>query len=544
MNPLLLLTVFRMVVIPVQFQDREMETSPAQQQALVQQAQDYFNRQFDGSGTEFNFDLAPAVSLSHDVAWYGANNPERRDVRIGEAVREACSSLSGSIDFAAFDGDGDGVVDNVFLLFAGSGEHESGREEDIYPQQTSLGAVKSLPLTLSGKKIERFAAGPEGRPGLFCHEFAHVLGLPDFYDTDGEDSGGLSQALLGTSLMDEGCRRDPFPEFGAPEYEWLGLGRCDTLATGAYTLSSFREGRRYLKAPTDRKDEFFLFEARADGLWIWHIDRSDNPAGPSPRHKEGLTARDRWDYGEVNNNPDHPCARLIPADPGATDAGGVPFPGTGSGNFGSDTPAAFRFWSGHPSGLALTGIRPDGQGGVAFEVIEPITLTDLSVFQDAAVVRWKTDPSLEGIRGYEVSWTDGGRTERRELSSDATSCTMERLLPQTGYVFSVQVRMAGSDRYSVDGGFVTKVLRKGTYPYIYLSSATRNVDGTFPAGSKIPLRVFNATEVEEVHWTLDGETILPEADGRYTLRRSGTLRARIIHTDGSSESLFKEITVQ
>jgi len=56
--------------------------------------------------------------------------------------------------------------------------------------------------------------------------------------------------------------------------------------------------------------------------------------------------------------------------------------------------------------------------------------------------------------------------------------------------------------------------------------------------------VFNATEVEAVEWTLDGAPIAPEADGRYTLRRSGTLRARIYHTDGTSETLYKEITVQ
>ncbi|MBO6238850.1 MAG: hypothetical protein J6N50_08640, partial [Bacteroidales bacterium] len=81
-------------------------------------------------------------------------------------------------------------------------------------------------------------------------------------------------------------------------------------------------------------------------------------------------------------------------------------------------------------------------------------------------------------------------------------------------------------------------------PYIYLNQIQRNVDGSFPAGSKIPLRVFNATEVEEVRWSLDGKRIEPEADGNFTLRRSGRLAAQILHTDGTSETIFKEITVQ
>lgn len=542
MTLLALITVFRMIVIPVQFEDRNLETSAAQQQALVQQAQDYFNRQFEGSGQTFQFDLGPVVTLPRKLSWYGTNYPDRRDVRLGEAVRDACSRLPAGTDWSLYDGDGDGEVDNVFLLFAGPGEHDSGREEDIYPQQGSL-SPGSSPLNLGGRRIDRFAVSPEGQGGVFCHEFAHVLGLPDLYDTDGEDSGGIARGYLGTSLLDEGCRRDPVPDFGALEYELLGLGRCDTLRTGSYTLAPLSERRRYLKAPMDRKDEFYLFEAVAGGLRVSHIDRSDNTAGPSPRHEEELTALDRWDYGEVNNNPDHPCARLIPADPDATDAGGILFPGRGSGNFGSDTPAAFRAWSGRSPGLALTNIRPDGAGGVSFEVIEPLTLTDLSVYQDAAVVRWKADPALVGIRGFAVSWTDGEDTWEHELPPGSTSFTLEGLQAQTAYRFSVQVRMDGSDRYSVDGGFVTKVLRKGTYPYIYLSGTLRNVDGSFPAGSKIPLRVFNATDVEEVEWTLDGERIFPEADGRFTLRRSGTLRARVIHTDGSSESLFKQITV-
>ena len=79
---------------------------------------------------------------------------------------------------------------------------------------------------------------------------------------------------------------------------------------------------------------------------------------------------------------------------------------------------------------------------------------------------------------------------------------------------------------------------------IYLADARRNLDGSFPAGSKIPLRVFNTSEVQEVQWTMDGAPVQPEADGMFTLQRSGVLRARILYLDGTSETLMKEITVQ
>jgi len=516
---LLLITIFRLVVIPVQFEDREFAGARAEQERLVAEAEAYFNRQYGEEA--FRFELAPAVKLSRDAAWYGADYPDRRDVHLADAVKEACAAVQGQIE----------LPETVLLLYAGAGQHDSGKANDIYPQQgkTNTGIT--------------FAAAPEGQLGIFCHEFGHVLGLPDLYDTDGEQSGGTDRGLWGTSLMDEGCRQAVPPDFGAIEFELLGLGTCEELAPGPQTLAPLLEGRRYLKATTDREGECFLFEARADGLHVFHLDRSDNPAGRSPGHDGELTARDRWDYGIVNDNPAHPCARPVPADP---EAGGLAFPGTGGySSFGSDSPAAFRAWSGHAPGLALTGIRREGTG-VAFEVLRPLTLLDVMVYQDAAVLRWKADPALTGIGGITVSWSPEGMDgfQSRKLTPDATSCTLEGLQPQTPYRFSIQLHTNARERYSIDGRFATKMLREGTYPYIYLSGATRNVDGSFPPGSKIPLRVFNASEVQAVEWTLNGTPIAPEADGYYTLRRSGTLRARITHTDGTSETLYKEIVVQ
>jgi M6 family metalloprotease-like protein len=538
----LLLTVFRMVVLPVEFQDRQFATSREEQEALVQRAQDYFNRQFDGEELSFEFVLGPGVTLSHGLAYYGANYSDRKDIRIQDAVREACNKLKDEIDFASFDNDGDGAVDNVFLLTAGPGEQDGGDENDIWPQQGRLSATGSV-LSIKGKRIDSFAASSEMSAGYFCHEFGHVLGLVDFYDTDGAGSGGQTPGLWRTSLMDDGCRLPEIPDFGAPEFDMLGLGTCDPLLPGHYELAPLPEGRRYLKAPTDREGEWFLFGCGPGGLYVYHLDRSDNAAGYSQRHDTELSARERWEHGAVNDAPEHPCLRLLPADPDASDAARVAFPQAGFDSFGSDTPSAFRSWSGRASGLALTDIRLLPDGGVAFEVVEPLRLSDISVYQDAAVVRWELDPALAGVLGYEVSWTDGEETFSQELGAAARSCTLEGLRPQTGYRFSVQVRTSERDRYSVGGSFVTKVYRGGTYPYIYLNNVPRSSDGSFPPGSKIPLRVFNATEVQEVRWSLNGHPIQPEADGNFTLTRSGTLKAEIIHTDGSTETIIKEINV-
>ena len=136
-----------------------------------------------------------------------------------------------------------------------------------------------------------------------------------------------------------------------------------------------------------------------------------------------------------------------------------------------------RAWNGRTPGLALTGIRAHADGSVSFDVIRPLVLTDFSVYQDAAVVRWKPDAGLTGIQGYRISWTDGTDTMLRDLGPDATSYTLEHLQPKTGYSVTVLVRLADATRFSVNGSFVTKAYREGTYPYIYLNQIQRNVVG-------------------------------------------------------------------
>lgn len=541
MKGLLLLAAFRMVVLPVQFQDREFAADRSELEAQTAAAEAYFNHQF-GTERGFRFDLAPVRTLPKNVAYYGENRSGKRDARLEEAVRDACTLSDADVDFSLYDNDGDGAVDGILLLTPGPGEEESGNPSDLWSRKDELSAL-SKAISLDGKRIDRFAVCPEGRPGIFCHEFGHLLGLPDFYDTDGDDSGGQTPGLWDSALMDKGCLLDPPPPFNALDFNILGLGRCDTLSTGRYDLQPLASTRRYLYAPTDKPDEYFLFEGRDGGLLVYHVDRSDNPAGYAPQYETELSARERWDYGLVNNNPAHPCARLIPANPDATAFSAVPFPQPGLDCFGSDTPARFRSWSGRSGGLALTGIRPDGKGGVTFDVIAPIVLTDVTVYQDAALVRWNCDPTLTGIEGFDIRWTDGEESFSAEAAPDANCFTLERLRPQTGYSFSITVRNASSARYSVSDRFVTKMYRTGSYPYIYLNNTTRNLDGSFPHGTRLPLRVFNATEVEQVRWFFEGVRIETDGDGGFTLRRSGLLKAEILHTDGTSEVIVKQIVV-
>ncbi len=104
------------------------------------------------------------------------------------------------INFREFDNDGDGYVDNIFLVHAGPGAEETGDKRDFWSHKWQLsdnsqGCPGSY-LTDDGVYIDAYTVQPErfanGRLitiGVFAHEYGHILGLPDLYDTDYSSSG-------------------------------------------------------------------------------------------------------------------------------------------------------------------------------------------------------------------------------------------------------------------------------------------------------------------------------------------------------------------
>lgn len=423
-------------------------------------------------------------------------------------------------------------------------------------------------FSMDGKTVDSFAvscelasdSGLNPRPagiGVFCHELAHVFGLHDLYDTDGTGSGGESEGLWSTSLMDEGCKNSDGncpPNLNALDLETLGAGTMEELATGDYRLEPIDRSRRYLKYETGIEGEYFLFECRAPegwdaplgtgGLLIYHIDKSSNPAGLSDYYGRELTASERWEYGQINCRPDRQCAEIVAAGSGTDGISGLFFPNGTRDSFGSDTEPSFRSWGGKASELALIDICRNDDGSVSFSVVRPVSISGTTVFQDAAIVSWEVDDKLSENQGFEIEWTDGSETGGVNVAGDARSYTIEGLNAQTPYKVTVRLRLSEHQKFSADTSFITKVYRKGTYPYIYLSGTSRYSDGSFMAGTKIPLRIFNASGVARVDWFFDGTRIQTGSDGFYTVNRSGMLKAEIFYEDGTSELIEKQIRIK
>lgn len=283
-------------------------------------ARDFYKASSDNR-FEPEFDVFGPIKLSKTAAYItgfdkiGSSTAAGKYLRMSELVYESLTSLDKEIDFSQYDGDNDGIVDNVFFFFAGHGQADYyGNEYDkrtcIWPHASKYTAGN---LKLDGKTISSYACSMELDGGLstvanrwltgigtFCHEFGHVLGLPDLYDTQNGNTkvpGGFSTMCSASYNMHSTC-----PVLFSSYEKWL----CNWLEYNvlsepcsvelvplATTLTTAEQGKpdkrmrrlnilNYLGQPW--ANEYYLLENRSkvgfdrsvpeEGILLWHINYS------------------------------------------------------------------------------------------------------------------------------------------------------------------------------------------------------------------------------------------------------------------------------
>lgn len=167
---------------------------------------DYF---FDNSMglLNANFSVVGPFTLPHTRAYYGAQTSNDVDSLPNQMAYDAVSLANSSVNFASFDNDNDGYVDMVHIIYPGRGQHNGGGTDAIWAHSSNFPSG----TTFDGVNLYNYSCSSELQYdqncdgiGAICHEMAHVLGLPDFYDTDYEGSGGLSIHLGSWDLMASG----------------------------------------------------------------------------------------------------------------------------------------------------------------------------------------------------------------------------------------------------------------------------------------------------------------------------------------------------
>ena len=293
-------------------------------------------------------------------------------------------------------------------------------------------------------------------------------------------------------------------------------------------------------------------------MLIYHVDSSANNVA-------GARACERWlmtggTYANtVNSVPDHQCADLIEADPSARSSGAsstaqddisrVFFPYGSQDSFTPATEPAFEDWNGNQAGISIAGIKYE-DGRIFFSVYENeysqipyVQSMSITEFQDAAIVTWTAGTD---IPAHVVLSGSDGPVDTLEVEAYAFgrySAVFEGLSPASTYTVSVGYAIGGlTGRVSIRQ--ISTHPATSYPPYIYLHGMTRNSDGSFPAGTPFPLRLYNACGAESVRWTYDGEEVFPDETGYFVPDHTGVMRAVAVFPDGREYRVSKHIEIK
>lgn len=285
---------------------------------------DYFLSQSNGK-FDLTFDIAGPYTLKNNYEYYGADyNSSFRDINVQEMIKEACRAADADVNYADYDWDNDGEVEQIYVLYAGNGQASGGDDNTIWPHESNLYPT----ITLDAKRLYTYACGSElvfnaaGGIGTFCHEFSHCLGLPDMYDTDYSGAYGMGP----WSIMDQGSYNgNSMSPANYTAYERMFSGWQDPIElTGEVEINGMKAigegGDTYIIYNKGFNNELYMLENRqltgwdealpASGLVITHVDYNRNV----------------WVNNGVNNDPSHQRCTVFHADNAASNDKGVPYP--------------------------------------------------------------------------------------------------------------------------------------------------------------------------------------------------------------------------
>lgn len=331
-------------------------------------AKDFFELQSAGQFVP-DFDVYGPVTLPNNRSYYGGNDYSGNDKNPEQMAVHACNLLDGEVDFSQYDRDGDGVIDNVFVFYAGQGEASYGSSETVWPHSWNVTYGDYTPHYYDGVLLDRYACSNEweqGRPdgvGTFVHEFSHVMGLPDLYATSYTDAFTPGA----WSCMDYGPYNNDGmtpPNYSAFERYALGWMEPKELSNPVSpTLRPITENIAGI-VNCASGNEFFLFENRQQtgwdtyipghGMLVWHV------------HYVASV----WDSNKVNNTSSHQYVDIEEADGSRSDysRAGDCFPGTaGKTSFGPTTTPSIKPWSGATPQVSITNIKETPEGFITFD---------------------------------------------------------------------------------------------------------------------------------------------------------------------------------
>jgi immune inhibitor A len=289
---------FRVLALLVDFSDRTSQVTTGFFDTLV------FG---NGSGTVHNYfdeisntqiDLI-TVNLPSTTGWkrapstyayyvnnaYGLGTYPHNSQKL---VEDLVTLVDGTVDFSPYDNDGDGDVDVLLVIHAGTGAELSGSTSDIWSHKWGI----TPKMTGDGVYVSAYTVQPEfwntARDmtlGVYAHELLHGFGLPDLYDTDNTSNGVGRWCIMSYGSWNGSLGSSPSHPCAWSRIE-LGITTPVNVTTNitGRSIPSVEGGGSIFRLWTSgaASNEYFLVENRQKtgydsylpgaGLLVWHID--------------------------------------------------------------------------------------------------------------------------------------------------------------------------------------------------------------------------------------------------------------------------------
>lgn len=358
----------KLLVILVNFSD----TSPLYTQTQLDQPMNQTNYIGKGCLNEYFYEVSfEQLNIQITVAnWVQVGNTHdyyAPESKWGEFAFDAISAADASIDFSQYDNNSDGTVEAVAIIHQGAGQEASYDTNDIWSHMWTLEEAgysvaqrvfDAVELNTYICQAEDDATGNINTIGMMAHEIGHLLGAPDFYDTDytNPDYRGTGFWDLqadgswnGTPMGSQPAHPNIFTKIYY--YDWLEATELNSPITINMLATDFEQQVYYYT--TTNTNEYFLLENRQQsgfnyavpgaGLLIYHVDQDyinthfeDNDINATAHM--GLYIKDAGNNGNID---DDDC----------------PFPGTLINTTFTDisTPSSLN-WTGGTTNKPITNI--------------------------------------------------------------------------------------------------------------------------------------------------------------------------------------------
>lgn len=392
------------------------------------------------------FDVYGPITMDSTFAHYGGTRgTEDAYQMVIEAVQKADKLYD--INFADYDNNNDGQVDNVYIIYAGYGRADSRVRNVIWPHSYDLASAGDATVYLDGKVINRYACSQEingstTHPvgiGTFVHEFAHVLGLADHYNT--QNSGAKNQPGSWDVMASGNYANNQNTPVMMSAFERISLGWLQPPVLDIHTDTVMS-----LKPYEDNADcwrvrigtlsnEYYLIENRqrkgwdaylpGHGMLVWHIDEQQR----------------YWSANAVNTNPDHQHVDIVEASGLQSTSGSAfdTFPGQGN-----ITSKIFNSWIGNfVFGFDWVNERRDSVvdyllSYTGYRLNTPQGLKADSITGSAARIVWQPVDKASHYT-LEIFNSDGERVD--SVSVDGTTFIEKKLNPFTTYTATLTARL-------------------------------------------------------------------------------------------------------